>query len=35
MNDMDDSEVKEGSMPEIPLARRAYQRNCQPGGVAV
>lgn len=30
MNDMDDSEVKEGSMPEIPLARRgAYQRNCQ------
>lgn len=35
MNDMDDSEVKEGAMPEIPLARRAYQRNCQPGGVAV
>lgn len=35
MNDMDDSEVKEGSMPEIPLARRAYQRNCQPGGLAM
>lgn len=35
MNDMDDSEVKEGSMPEIPLARPAYQRNCQPGGVVV
>lgn len=26
MNDMDDSEVKEGSMPEIPLARRGIPK---------
>lgn len=26
MNDMDDSEVKEGSMPEIPLARRGHTK---------
>lgn len=26
MNDMDDSEVKEGSMPEIPLARPGHTR---------
>jgi NAD(P)-dependent dehydrogenase (short-subunit alcohol dehydrogenase family) len=35
MNDMDDSEVKEGSMPEIPLAAGPHERDCQPGGVAV
>jgi NAD(P)-dependent dehydrogenase (short-subunit alcohol dehydrogenase family) len=26
MNDMDDSEVKEGSMPEIPLARPGHTK---------
>ena len=35
MNDMDESEVKEGSMPAIPLARPGYTKDRQSGGVVM